>query len=265
MTASTIRDQVLPGASHIRARDLMSRHVVAVGADVSINDAIKIMLTQHISGLPVLDPQGKLVGIVSEGDFLRRAEVGTDKKRGRWLSLLAGPNQVALDFARQHGRRIGEIMSPAPVTIDENTTLEQIVRLMESLNMKRFPVMRGDEIVGMVTRADFMRAVLRFSTGTRVRAGTDDQIRSSVLSALSRAPWRPSALDVTVQDAVVTLQGNVNNDNERKAAVVAAENVAGVRRVDDQLITYPLPEEDLGGGDIVSLEKEAPTEDDVPL
>src|SRR5690348_16535817 len=140
MTASTIRDQVLPRASHIRARDLMSRHVVAVGADVSINDAIKIMLTQHISGLPVLDPQGKLVGIVSEGDFLRRAEVGTDKKRGRWLSLLAGSNQVALDFARQHGRSIGEIMSPAPVTIDENTTLEQIVCLMESLNMKRFPV-----------------------------------------------------------------------------------------------------------------------------
>lgn len=80
MKASTNRDQVSTGASHIRARDLMSRHVVAVGADVSINDAIKIMLTQHISGLPVLDPQGKLVGIVSEGDFLRRAEVGTDKK-----------------------------------------------------------------------------------------------------------------------------------------------------------------------------------------
>lgn len=156
-------------------------------------------------------------------------------------------------------------MSPAPVTIDENTTLEQIVRLMESLNLKRLPVMRGDEIVGMVTRADFMRAVLRFSTGTWAGAGTDNQIRSSVLSALSRAPWRPSLLDVAVQDAVVTLQGNVNNDNERKAAVVAAENVAGVRRVDDQLITYPLPEEDLGGGDIVSLEKEAPAEDDVPL
>lgn len=265
MPIATTLDRILPGDSRIRARELMSRHVVTVAADASLRDAIDLMLAHHISGLPVVDSRGRLVGIVSEGDFLRRAEIGTEKKRGRWLSLLAGNNQVALDFVRQHGRKVGEIMSPAPVTIDEGMPLEQIVRLMESLNMKRFPVMEGDKIVGMVTRSDFMRAVSRLSRGTRAGAGTDDQILSSVLAVLSRAPWRPYALEVTVQDAVVTLQGNVKNDNERKAAVVAAENVAGVKRVDEQLTSYPLPEDDLGGGDIASLEKEAPTEDDVPL
>lgn len=265
MTLSASLDRLIPGNRRIRARDLMSRHVVAVSAGLSVRDAIEIMLTRDISGLPVVDSRGKLAGIVSEGDFLRRAEIGTDKKRGRWLSLFAGTDQVALDFVRQHGRKVGEIMSPAPVTIDEDTTLEQIVRLMESLNLKRFPVMRGDEIVGMVTRTDFMRAVSRLSQGTAACASTDDQIRSSVLAALSRASWRPCALEVIVKEAVVTLRGNVKSDNERKATVVAAENVAGVARVDDQLITYPLPEEDLGGGDIVSLEKETPTEDDVPL
>ena len=255
----------MPGDSPIRARELMSRHVVAVGTDVSVRDAILLMLAHHVGGLPVVDARGKLVGIVTEGDFLRRAEIGTEKKRGRWLARLAGTDQVALDFVRQHGRKIGEIMSPTPVTIDEDTSLEQIVRLMESLDKKRFPVMRGDEIVGMITRADLMAAVARLSRGTGACADTDDQIRSSVLAALSRASWRPCALDVTVQDAVVTLQGTVKSDHQRKAAIIAAENVPGVRRVEDQLITYPLPEEDLGGGDIASLEKQAPTEDDVPL
>jgi CBS domain-containing protein len=265
MTISISLDRSLPGNRQLRARDLMSRHVIAVSAGLSVRDAIEIMLTRDISGLPVVDSRGKLAGIVSEGDFLRRAEIGTEKERGRWLSMLAGSSQVAIDFIRQHGRKVGEIMSPAPVTIEEDTTIEQIVRLMESLGLKRFPVMRGDEIVGMVTRTDFMRAIARGSHSSAVRPDTDEHIRRSVIEAFSRASWRPSALEVTVQDAGVTLQGNVKNDNERKAAVVAAENVAGVARVDDQLITYPLPEEDLGGGDIVSLENETPTEDDVPL
>jgi CBS domain-containing protein len=243
----------------------MSRNVVTISADASVKDAIEIMLAHHISGLPVVDSVGKLVGIVSEGDFLRRAEIGTDKKRSRWLSLFTGTNQIALDFVRQHGRRIGEIMSPAPVTVDEHTTLGQIVELIESLNITRFPVMRHDDIVGMVTRADFMRAISRLSRHSAACSATDNQIRNSVLVALSGASWRPCTLDVTVQDGVATLQGTVKNDNERKAAVVATENVAGVKQVGDQLTIYPLPEEDLGGGDIASLEKEAPTEDDVPL
>jgi CBS domain-containing protein len=265
MSISTIPGRLLPGDNQFHARELMSRNVVAVGADFSVRDAIEIMLAHHISGLPVVDSHGKLVGILSEGDFLRRAEIGTEKRRGRWLSLLAGSDRVALDFVRQHGRKVGEIMSRTPVTIDEETSLEQIVRLMESLDVKRFPVMRGDEIVGMVTRTDLMTAVGRLSRSLETRADTDDQIRSSVLAALSRASWRPSALEVIVQSGVVTLQGNVKSNNERKAAVVAAENVAGVQQIDDRLTIYPLPEEDLGGGDITSLEKEAPTEDDVPL
>jgi len=265
MTLSTNRDRVLSGYSKIRVRELMSGNVVTVRADASVKDAIGTMLAHRISGVPVVDAQGKLVGIVSEGDFLRRAEIGTEKKRGRWLSLFTGTDQVALDFARQHDRMVSEIMSPAPVTVDENTSLEQIVSLMESRNVKRFPVMRGNEIVGMVTRADFMAAISKLARDTGVCSYTDGQIRSSVLAALSRVPWKPYALDATVQEAVVTLQGSVKSDNERNAAVVAAENVAGVRRVYDQLTIYPPPEEDLGGGDIASLEADASAEDDVPI
>jgi CBS domain-containing protein len=254
---------VSPAPSGIRARDVMSRHVITITDDASITQAIEAMLTHHISGLPVLDSAGKLVGILSESDFLRRSEIGTEKKRGRWLTLLVSAEKTAIDFAHQHGRKAGEIMSRDPLTVDEDTTLEQIVNLMESRNVKRFPVMRGDEIVGMVTRADFMPAIARLLTGTAC-SDTDEHIRDGVFAVLSDAPWRPSALNLSVRNAVVTLRGSVRSDNERKATVVAAENVAGVARVDDELSTIflPPPEEDLGGGDIASLEQDTVTEDD---
>src|SRR5579859_7249118 len=147
----------------MRAHEIMSRHVITISPDAPVTDAIKAMLSHHISGLPVVDSGGKLIGILSEGDFIRRVEVGTEKRRGRWLGLLAGTEQVALDFARQHGRKVGQIMSPNPITIGEDTPLEQIVRLMEARNLKRFPVMRGEELIGMVTRADFLTAIANLS------------------------------------------------------------------------------------------------------
>jgi CBS domain-containing protein len=162
---------------------------------------------------------------------------------------------------------VSEIMTANPITIGEDTTLEQIVRLMEARNVKRFPVMRGDQIVGMVTRADFLRAIADISLDKYGSSSSDDDIRTSVVAALSQASWRPCGLNVSVHDGVVTLRGVVRNDNARKAAIIASENVRGVKRVDDQLskITYPAPEEDYGGGDIVSLQEEPSTTDDEPL
>lgn len=251
----------------MRAHEIMSRHVITISADALVIDAIKAMLSHHVSGLPVVDADGKLIGILSEGDFIRRAEIGTEKRRGRWLTLLAGVNQVALDFARQHGRKVGQIMTPDPITIGEDTTLEQIVRLMESRNVSRFPVMRGDDIVGMVTRTDFMTAVGNSSLDVQGASDADEAIRNSVTATLSQASWRPCALNVSVHHGVVTLRGAVRGDNARKAAIIAAENVRGAKRIDDQLtkITYPPPEEDYGGGDIVSLEEDPYTADDQPL
>lgn len=251
----------------MHAHEIMSRHVITINADASVTAAIGIMLSHHISGLPVIDAEGRLIGILSESDFLRRVEIGTEKKRGRWLALLAGNEQVALDFARQHGRKVGEIMSPKPITIDEDTSLEQIVRLMESHNVKRLPVMRREEVVGMVTRADFLAAIANRSLDTKSYSGEDNQIRKAVMAALSHVSWRPCALNVSVREGLVVLRGTVKSDNDRKAAVVAAENVPGVKGVEDQLskVSYPPPEEDYGGGDFVSLPEELSTTDDEPL
>jgi CBS-domain-containing membrane protein/ribosomal protein S17 len=256
-----------PEFCSLRAHEIMSRHVVTIGNDASASEAIKAMLSHHIGGLPVVDQTGKLTGMLSEGDFIRRVELGTEKRRGRWLSALAGADQTAIDFARQHGRKVHQIMSPKPITIGEDTTLEQIVQLMEACNVRRFPVMRGDEIVGMVTRSDFLSAIASLFPETLAYSEDDKRIRNAALAALSHAPWRPCGLNVAVHDGVVFLRGSVRSDNARKAAVVAAENIPGVKRVEDRLskMAYPPPEEDYGGGDFVSLQSEPSTIDDEPL
>jgi CBS domain-containing protein len=247
------------------AHQIMSRHVVTVGVDASVADAIAIMLQHHVSGLPVVDAAGRLVGIVSEGDFIRRAEIGTERRRGRWLTFLAGADRVALDFARSNGRKVGEIMTAPPLTIGEDTPLADIVGIMEAHNVKRLPVMRGDSLVGTVTRTDFLPAVARLARNAKGFSLDDDRIRDLVITAMADAPWRPCAMNVDVRDGIVRLRGNVKSDKVRHAAIIAAENVPGVRRVEDDLTIYPAPEEEYGGGDFVSLPEETSTADDQPL
>ena len=251
----------------MRAHQIMSRHVITIDADAPVLDAVKTMLAHQISGLPVVDPSGKLVGIVSQSDFLRRPELGTEKMRGRWLGLLLGADQAAREFARQNGRVVSQVMSPDPITIDEDATLETIVRLMATRDVKRLPVMRVGYIVGMVTRADVLTAIAGLSLDGVGYSESDEQIRRSVLAALSRASWRPCALNVSVHDGVVVLRGTIRSDRVRNAIIIAAENVRGVKRVDNQLskADFPPSEQDYGGGDFVSLQAEPSTDDDQPL
>jgi len=251
----------------MRAHQIMSRQVITVDVEASVTDAITTMLAHHISGLPIIDSAGRLVGIVSEGDFIRRAEIGTERKRGRWLTLLAGADRIALDFARERGRKVGEIMTTNPITIREDTPLPQVVDIMDAHKIKRLPVMRDGKIVGMITRADFLPVIAELAHRVKEGSKDDDQIRSSVIAAMEHAPWRPCALNVAAHGGVVSLRGVVRSDKARQAAIVAAENVPGVKKVEDLLyeVAYPPPEEDYGGGDFVSLQAETSTEDDQPL
>lgn len=252
----------------MRAHQIMTQQVITVGADTAIVEAINTMLQHHISGLPVVDAAGKLIGIISEGDFIRRSEIGTQRKRGRWLQFLVGSNRIASDFVREHGRKVGEIMTPDPLTVTEDTPLEQVVQIMESNSVKRLPVVRGDRLVGIVTHSDFLPAVARLARQVSSPSADDDDIRSRIMAAIERAPWQPSRLNVTVSDGIVNLRGVTKNDNARQAAIIAAENVPGVKTVHDHFCdarAYPPPEEDFGGGDFVSLQQQPSTIDDEPL
>ncbi len=252
----------------MRVQQIMTQQVITAGVDTSIVDAVNTMLQHHISGLPVVDAAGGLIGIISEGDFIRRAEIGTQHKRGRWLAFLAGANRVAADFVHEQGRKVGEIMTPNPLTVTEDASLEQVVRLMESSNVKHLPVLRGARLVGIVTRSDFLAAIAGVVSNIPGPSEDDDQIRSRVIAAIGQAVWRPCRLNVSVRDGIVSLRGVFKSDKARQAAVVAAENIAGVKQVCEHFSDAhagPPPEEDLGGGDFVSLQLEPSTLDDEPL
>lgn len=249
----------------MRANQIMTQHVITIGADAPIVEAVDAMLRHHISGLPVVDADGGLIGIISEGDFIRRAEIGTPRKRGRWLSFLVGPDRVAADFVHDHGRKVGEIMTPDPLTISEDTPLDELVEIMESNKVKRLPVVRGNRLVGIVTRSDFLPTLADLARHAPSPSADDDRLREQVIAAIEGAAWAPCRLKVTARDGVVSLSGVVAGKNARQAAIVAGENVPGVKKVLDNLEASVKPEEDLGGGDIVSLQEQPSTTDDEPL
>jgi hypothetical protein len=181
------------------------------------------------------------------------------------LQHLAGPSQTAAEFVHQRGRKVAEIMTLHPVTIAEDTQIEDIVRIIEQHSVKHLPVMRGDQLVGIVTRTDLLQAITALAPHVPDPTPDDQHIRSAILAAMDGTNWSPSSLNLIVRDGVVYLSGMVANEHCRQAAVVAAENVPGVRQVRDQLCSYPPPEEELGGGDIVSLQQQPSTIDDMPL
>jgi len=219
------------------ASDVMTRNVASIGRDAPIGDAIRLMLNHRISGLPVVDGSGKVVGMLTEGDLLRRAETQTERQRPRWLELLLGPGRLADEYVRTHGRKVGEIMTEDLVSVAEDTPLAEIVQLMERRRIKRLPVLRGDALVGIVTRADLMRALGQLVDKEPISASDDDEIQKCVLAELARTAWAPRAgITVVVTDGIVELDGAITNEKAREAVRVAAENVPGVKGVRDRLV-----------------------------
>jgi CBS domain-containing protein len=219
----------------MRAHQIMTRPVITVTPETTVVEAANIMLQRHVSGLPVTDAAGKLVGIISEGDFIRRSEIGTQRKRGRFLKFILGSGQTATDFVREHGRKVAEIMTKAPLTITEDTELDKIVQVMEENNVKRLPVIRGDDIVGIVSRANLLQAVASLAREVPDPTANDDHIRNRVIDALAKNDWCPFGLTVIVRDGIVHLSGVITEERSRQAAVVGAEIIAGVKEVHDHL------------------------------
>ncbi|MBO0757771.1 MAG: CBS domain-containing protein [Bradyrhizobiaceae bacterium] len=216
----------------MKAGQMMTRDVVSIAPNASIWEAACLMLEKEISGLPVIDHKGKLVGILTEGDCLRRAETGTERTRPRWLETLMSPDRLANEYIHSHGRKVAEVMTRDVVTVSEDTPLEQIVHLMESRRIKRIPVLRGGEVVGIVSRANVVRGLASLARVLPPATTDDTTIRDQVLAELHRQKWAPQHLiDVTAKDGVVDLWGVVLADKQREAAVVAAENVPGVKAV----------------------------------
>lgn len=219
----------------MRAHQIMTRTVFTVAPETTVVEAVNLMLKQHVSGLPVVDKKGVLVGIVSEGDFLRRSEIGTQRRRGRWLSFILGAGRSAEDYVHERGRRVVEVMTPSPVTITEDAALPDIVDLMERNNIKRVPVVRDGKLVGIVSRSNLLQAVASLARDVPDPTADDDHIRKRVIDEIEKHDWSPVGLNVVLRDGIVHLSGVITEESSRGAAVVAAENVQGVVKVHDHL------------------------------
>jgi CBS domain-containing protein len=219
------------------ASDVMTRNVISVPPDATVADAVALMLDRGISGLLVVDHSGTLAGIITEGDLLRRDELGTGRRRSWWLRLIASPGRQAADFTRTHGRKVSDVMTQDVISVTVKSPLEEIVALMEEHRIKRVPVLDGNKVVGVVSRADLLRALAVAAREHAVAAGDDPTIRNRILETLGREPWAPrTTLNVTVVNGVVDLWGTISNDQERRAICVIAENTPGVKKVIDHLV-----------------------------
>ncbi len=229
----------------MRVKDVMTKTVISVTPQTSVSDALDIMTRSRVSGLPVIDEGGLLVGIVSEGDFLRRSELGTEKPQAHWLASIFLPGRAAELYARAHAKHVDQIMSADVATIEEDATLGSAVELMEKRSVKRLPVVAGKRVVGMIARADFVHALAQFVRQPYEEAlVTDAEIKRGIEAEMKAQLWAPAAtVDIVVKEGVVELHGLLTDERERNALHALVENVGGVREVHDHIVRVdPSPE-----------------------
>ena len=217
--------------------DVMTRNVLSVSPDATVDEAARMMLERGISGLFVVDAKGELAGIVTEGDLLRRDELGTERHRPWWLRMLVSPGRQAADFTRTHGRRVSDVMTEAVISVATDATLEDVVEIMEENRIKRVAVVARKRVVGVVSRSDLLRALVGRSRSAAPVSTDDRTIREAILDGLDNASWAPATtLGVNVAGGVVDLWGTIMDEQERRAIRILAENTPGVAAVHDHLV-----------------------------
>lgn len=226
----------------LRANDVMTGKVITIASGSTVVEAARLMIDRKISAVPVLDGE-RLVGIVSEGDLLHRAEIGTaEYRRWWWPRLLLNPGALAEEYARSHSRHVYDVMTRRVHTIAEITPVPRIARLLDRHRIKRLPVMRGDALIGIVSRADLMKAVVAAAAAAPQLIGDDLAIRARLLEELRLQPWATVAgSNLEVNGGVVSLWGCVGSEDERHATRVLAENIAGVTAVEDRRVIIDFP------------------------
>lgn len=219
----------------MKASDIMTTPVVTVGPDTPVKEIAQLLLQHRISAVPVVE-QGRVAGMVSEADLMHRQEIGTDRReRGSWWLRLLSSDGSPEDYVKSHARRARDIMTREVVTVAPGATVAEIANLLESRGIKRVPVVHEGRLAGIVSRSNLVQALAVQAPPKAAPAEDDDAIRASLVAELERQPWwrRQPATNVIVADGVVHYWGTFDSDDEREAARVAAENVAGVRQVED--------------------------------
>lgn len=221
----------------MKARDIMSKNVITVGRETSVHDIAQLMTSKRISGVPVVAEDGTILGIVSESDLLRRAELGTEPQRKWWLSFFSDPDLLARQYRKTHGLKAEDVMSRPVVTVDENADLGEIANTLERRRVKRLPVVRDGKLVGIISRADIVKALSQSEPQPGKRISSDTELEEALLAKIREQDWLDgSFLNVSVQNGVVELNGFIPSAEQRRALHVLVDEVDGVQGVEDRLV-----------------------------
>ena len=240
----------------MRVRDVMTYGAVGLPETATLAEAAETLLKARISGVLVYDADNALVGVLSEGDLMRRSELGSERKRPRWIEALLNGGRLAESYAHSHGRKIGEIMTRKLVSVAEDAELSVAVDRMLRSGVKRLPVLRGEEVVGVISRSDLLKALVQ-ALPTPDGGHPDAEIKGTIEAELARRGWAPRAsVRVEVKDGVVTFAGAITDERLRSGLRVMAENTPGVTEVHDRMcwiepnsgIYLPSEEEEGAGG-----------------
>jgi CBS domain-containing protein len=219
----------------MRVREVMTYGAIGLPDTATIAQAAETMLKARISGVLVHDADNALVGVLSEGDLMRRAEIGSERKRPRWIEALLSGGRLAESYAHSHGRKIGEIMTRKLVSVSEDAELGAAVDLMLRHNVKRLPVLRGEAVVGIISRSDLLKALVKAIPAPE-EGHSDAEIKQGIEAEFDRLGWAPRAsVRVDVRNGVVTFGGAITDERLREGLRVIAENTPGVTEVHDQM------------------------------
>jgi CBS domain-containing protein len=225
----------------MRAMDLMTTEVITVDQNASIQSVAKLMAEHGISAVPVVNRENRVIGMVSEGDLLHRVETGTERRRSWWLEMVSSTDKLAGEYIKSHSGKVEDVMTQDVVSVIEETPVVDIAVLLETNRIKRVPVLRDGKLAGIVSRANLVRALAMTINQAADDAAADDRaIRDKLLAELKAQKWAEvSPANVTVQDGVVHLWSSYLSEQEKRALIVAAESVPGVRRVEDHMRPVP--------------------------
>ena len=219
------------------ARDVMTRNVCMVTPDTPVPAIARLLVLHRISAVPVVAADDRIVGIVSEGDLMRRPEIGTERRRAWWLEMMSSRADLAGDFVKMNGRSARDVMTAGVVTVGEDATVGEIAALLEEKRIKRVPVVRDGRVVGIVSRSNLLQGLAASAGHVPIKtSGSDREIRETIHNRLKDQPWsRPIAINVVVTDSIAHLWGVVDSEEERVAIRVLAEGTPGVAGVEDHL------------------------------
>jgi len=221
----------------MKAADVMVRNVITVPQDSVVAEVVDRLIGNRISAVPVVDADGRVVGVVSEGDLVRRAEAGTELRRSHWLEWMVPNQTLAAEFVKSHSRRVSDIMTRNVISVAPDTPLDEVATILESNGIKRVPVIENGKLVGILSRSNLVQALATIYKQATAATVDDAKLRTAIMEQLESKAWsHPSLLNVTVKDGAVDLWGIVESNAEKQAVRVAAEVAPGVKAVKDNLV-----------------------------